>query len=148
MMLGLLVFTAAAAAGAASPREPFNVAISVDRRSVSRDKPCFAVDTVVTNEGKADQEIVVWTNYAWSWISGTNDVFLDISAMQNVRDLKRLKPKQQYRSPLTLCRAPSAKKEIALRLGFVPKAEQPASGQPDAARRHHVFWSNVVPVSF
>jgi len=148
MRAGLLLVVAAAASGVAAPPAPsLKVEISVDQR-VATGKDCFSVDTVITNTGQADQEIIVWTNYTWSWTSGTSDVGFDISALQNEPAHKVLKPKQQYRSPLALCRYREAKRPTTLRLGFVPRANGPVSGGVvDIAKSGGVVWGNVVTVN-
>jgi hypothetical protein len=140
----LLVVVAAASAVAASPAPSLKVEISVDQRAASG-KDCFSVDTVFTNTGQTDQEIIVWTNYAWSWTSATRDVGFNISALKNEPFHKVLKPNQQYRSPLYVCREHEGKRPTTLRLGFVPRAVGPVSGGVvDIAKSGGIFWSNAV----
>ena len=147
MRAGLLLVVAAAASGVAAPPAPsLKVAISVDQR-VATGKDCFLVDTVITNTGQTAQEIIVWTNYTWSWTSGTSDVGFDISALQNEPVHKVLKPKQQYRSPLAVCRLSRAERPTVLQLGVVPRAKGPVSGGAvDIAKSGGVVWGNVVTV--
>ena len=148
MRAGLLLVVAAAASGVAAPPAPsFKVEISVDQR-LATGKDCFSVDTVITNTGQADQEIIVWTNYTWSWLSGTRDVGFNTNAFGNEPFHKVLKPKQQYRSPLALCRRAEATKPMTLRLGFVPRADGLVSGGVvDIAKSGGVVWGNVVTVN-
>jgi hypothetical protein len=145
MRAGLLLVVAAAASGvAAPPASSLKVEISVDQR-VATGTDCFSVDTVITNTGQADQEIIVWTNYTWSWLSGTRDVGFNTNAFQNEPFHRVLKPKQQYRAPLALCRA---ERPTVLRLGFVPRAVGIVSGGVvDIAKSGGVVWGNVVTVN-
>jgi hypothetical protein len=148
MRAGLFLVVAAAASGVGAPPAPsLKVEISVDQR-VATGKDCFLVDTVITNTGQTDQEIIVWTNYAWSWTSGTSDVGFNISALRNEPFHKVLKPNQQHRAPLDVCRDHGGKRPTTLRLGFVPRAVGPVSGGVvDISKSGGVIWGNVVTVN-
>lgn len=131
-----------------SARSPsLRVEISIDQRGMASQGDCFWLDTGVTNTGSTEEEIVVWTNYAWSWISDSADIVLDVGARQNVPSRVVLKPGQRHSAKLNVCRLTGSKKPTTLRLGFVPRAELPAAGQDNLARWGGVFWSNPLTLS-
>jgi hypothetical protein len=127
--------------------ESFKVEVSIDRSSFDKNSTCFLVDARVTNDGNRDEQVISWTNQAWSWVSGTPSIVLNTSAKQNLATRMKLLPKQSHAVKVPICRALAAK-PATFRLGFVPRAEAPASGQADLKKWGGVFWSNVVSLAF
>lgn len=123
------------------------VEISVDKNRPPRPGDCFWLDTGITNTGSTDEEIILWTNHAWSWISESAEIVLDTAAIQNVPSHEVLKPRQRYSTKLHVCRLVGPKQPTSFRLGFVPRAELPAAGQNNLARWGGTFWSNPVTLS-
>jgi hypothetical protein len=132
------------AAGAHAHPGPLSVDAALDVRSLQQGGSCFLVDTVITNRGSADEEIVVWTNYAWSWVSDSPDITFNTGAKRNAPSRVVLKPNEKYSATLQTCRRRSPGKPIRFRLGFVPRAELPASGQNDVTKWGGTFWSGVL----
>lgn len=104
----------------------------------------FWVDTRIRNLTNKDQQIVVWSQSGWSWISDNHEIVPAIAAQQNVSRTVVIKPGQTYDLSVDVVGSPRTSKPITFRLGFYAKANLPFSGQPNFAKLHEseITWSN------
>jgi hypothetical protein len=146
MGLRVIVQSPQAVAGSNASSAAFKVEASIDKNSLQKSRGCFLVNTKITNSGYHDEGIVVWTNYAWSWVTDNAEITLNTSAAQNVSSHITLKPNQNYTAKLNVCSTAAHDKPITFRVGFVPRAELPASGQ-EVEKWSGIFWSNAVTLN-
>jgi hypothetical protein len=112
--------------------------------------PCSLVyvDVKLKNVSNRDQEIIFWTQPAWSFLSSSPEVQPAIDARQNIRLRWIFRPNEEYQTKVgiwTDAHAPS--KSIEFRLGFVPLAERPVSAQKDQRvleKWGGIVWSNEI----
>ena len=106
-------------------------------------KGMFLAETTVTNVSGIDQEIVVWTQYGWSWLSNNKAVQPGIEATKNYPTRSVLSPGQKYVAKVELSANPRSRRPLTFRLGFCPTPEGPISGMRNATSQV-VAWSNDV----
>jgi hypothetical protein len=130
---------------------PFKVEISISKDSLKADFykkiGAFFVDTKIKNLSNRNQDIIIWTQQGWSWISDNPDVFPGTEALQNIPVHITLKPDEEYIGRVETFTNHRKAKSITFRLGFFPKAERPVSGQPDMQKSNEIIWSNSVELS-
>src|SRR5215467_1243418 len=100
----LMALPSCGGVASSTPSASLQVEISIDKTGMARQRDCFWLDTGITNTGPAKEAIVVWTNYAWSWISEREDIVLDIGAKQNASTRVVLEPGQRHSAKLNVCR--------------------------------------------
>ncbi len=131
----------------------FKIEISVNQDSLKSDLYKkwgeFLVATKIRNISDADQEIVVWTQQGWSWISDNPNIVPGTEAAQNADTKIELKPGQEYAGAVELFCDPNKDRPLTFRLGFTPKAELPVSDQPGfgSAQAKLILWSNAVALA-
>jgi hypothetical protein len=131
----------------------FKIEISVNEDSLKTDMYKkwgeFLVATKIKNISGVEQEIVVWTQQGWSWISDNPDVVPGTEAAQNVDAKIELKPGQEYAGAVELFCDPNKNRPLTFRLGFTPKAALPASDQSGfgSAQAKVILWSNAVALA-
>lgn len=131
----------------------FKIEISVNQDSLKTETykkwGQFLVATKIKNVSDVDQEIVVWTQQGWSWISDNADVVPGTEAAQNADAKIELKPGQEYAGMVELFCDPNKNRPLMFRLGFTPKAELPVSDQSGfgSAQARVVLWSNAVALA-
>lgn len=103
----------------------------------------FWAETTVTNVSGINQEVVVWTQYGWSWLSNNEAVQPGIEATQNIATRSVLRPGQKYVARLELFASPRSRRPLTFRLGFYPTPERPIAGLKSAINQG-VFWSEDV----
>ena len=90
LAFGLLVCTVASGwcQGQAKGGDVFKIEVSVNQDSLKTEMYSkwgeFFVDTKIKNISDAEQEIEVWTQKGWSWVSDNPDVVPGTEALQNV----------------------------------------------------------------
>jgi hypothetical protein len=132
---------------------PFKVEISIHEASLKtdlyREWGEFFVDTKVENISNEDQNIIVWTQQGWSWISDNFGVVPGTEAANNSASKINLRPGQEYAGAVEIFFDPHKTKPVTFRLGFFPRAELPISGQPGFASLHsnEIVWSNPVTLT-
>jgi hypothetical protein len=131
----------------------FEIAISVNGDSLKTEMYKkwgeFFVDTKIKNISDADQEIVVWTQQGWSWVSDNPDVAPGTEAAKNIPAKIELKPGEEYAGAVELFCDPNKNKPLTFRLGFTPKAETPVSDEAGfaSAQNKVILWSNAVALT-
>ena len=150
----LLVF-ATSPAWADPASVTFKVEIAINRESLDAESyktyGVFFVETKVLNISDRDQEIIVWTQHGWSWLSSSPKVKPGIEAKKNEPSRITLKSNQDYVSKVAMWSDPHRNiKPVTFRLRFVPKAELPVSGQRverNIVKWGGTFWSNAVTLA-
>lgn len=102
----------------------------------------FWVETSVKNSGSKDENITVWTQPGWSWVTDNPAVAPDIEATKNIQTTVTLAPGKAYESRVQMHLVARAKKPIKFRLGFVPNTDRPVSTLPANEKPEKVIWSN------
>lgn len=131
----------------------FKIEISVNQDSLKSDTYKkwgeFLVATKIRNISGVDQEIVVWTQQGWSWVSDNPDVVPGTEAAQNADTKIELKPGQEYAGAVQLICDPNKNRPLTFRLGLTPKTEMPVSDQSGfgSAQAKVILWSNAVALA-
>lgn len=124
------------------------VEISIDQNSLKstfyNKTGRFYIDANVKNISNTNQEIIVWTQYGWSWISDRSDISPGIEAKKNSPKSIILKPGQEYISGIEMHSDPRRTGSLTFRLGFYPRAAFPVSTNMDKVKREDIIWSNPV----
>ncbi len=146
--LWLLAPSARGEDSALRARDVFRVEIFVDADSLNTDlfqsRGVFLVDTSVTNVSGRDQEIIVWSQYGWSWVADNRAVHPGIEALKNILVKKTLRSKQNYSAKVEMISDSGARRPVTFRLGFCPRAERPVTGLKDYGAAGGAYWSNPV----
>jgi hypothetical protein len=125
----------------------FKVEISVQEDSLKTDRYKqwgeFSVATKIKNTSDADQEIVVWTQQGWSWISDNPDVAPGTEAAKNVPSKIALKPGEEFEGAVEMICDPNKNRPLTFRLGFSPKTDADQSGF-GSVQAKVILWSNAV----
>jgi hypothetical protein len=136
-------------AWATSDPASFKVEISFKSKTSRTAEPVgmYFINTKVTNMSDHNQNIIVWTQAGWSWLSSNPAAAAPgTEAAQNVPQAIALKPHQEYDSAVEVFSDPR-RWPVTFKLGFVPRAELPVAGQQDKVGEWGgVFWSN--PITF
>ncbi len=113
--------------------------------------PCSLVfvDVKLKNVSNRDQEIIFWTQPAWSFLSSSPEVQPAIDAPgQNIRLRWIFRSNEEYETRVGVWTdAHKPKKSLTFRLGFVPRSERPVSAQKDQRvleKWGGIIWSNDV----
>jgi hypothetical protein len=156
LAFGLLVCAAASGWCQGPAKEngaAFKVEISVNQDSLKTETYKkwgeFFVDTKIKNISDAEQEIVVWTQQGWSWVSNNPNVAPGTEAAKNIPAKIDLKPGEEYAGAVELFCDPNKDRPLTFRLGFTPKAELPVSEQSGfgSAQAKVILWSNAVALA-
>ncbi len=115
----------------------------VSRRNASE----FYLETKITNIGATEQEIVVWTQQGWSWMSDTAAVTPGIEALKNVPTRVTLKPNERYNGRVEMFSNSQKTRPVTFRSGFFPQAARPIFGQPGMEKSEGIIWSNPVKLT-
>ncbi len=150
---------------------PFKVEILIDEKSLSEAVyktdgflwkagepihrcPCSLVfvDVKLKNVSNRDQEMIFWTQPAWSFLSSSPEVQPAIDAPgQNIRLRWIFRPNEEYETKVGVWTdAHETKKSLTFRLGFVPRSERPVSAQKDQRvleKWGGIIWSNEVTLT-
>src|SRR5712692_3872136 len=156
---------------AGRPSAPFTVEISIDEKHLSEVVyktdgflwkagepvhrcPCslIYVNVKLENTSNRDQEIIFWTQPAWSFLSSSPEVQPAIDAPgQNIRLRWIFRPNEEYETKVGVWTdAHETKKSLTFRLGFVPRSERPVSAQNDQRvleKWGGIIWSNEVTLT-
>lgn len=149
-ILAILVLRLGVAPALAVEKTDFKVQISIVRSSLRgttafRKYGGFFVDTTVVNTGTHDEHITVWTQYGWSWLSNNPDIHPGIEAAKNYSRKIVLMPGQTYSRWVEVWTSRKSDKPVTFRLGFVPNATLPVSGNTKRIDGWGgVYWSNSV----
>jgi len=128
----------------------FKIEISVKEDSLKTDRYKkwgeFMVEMKIKNISDAEQEIVVWTQQGWSWVSDNPDVLPGTEADKNIPAKIDLKPGEEFEGALELFCDPNKSRPLTFRLGFAPKSESPGTDQSGfgAEQAKVILWSNAV----
>src|SRR6266566_4840575 len=103
----------------------FAVEISIDQASLKtafyRETGTFYVDTKIKNISATNREIIVWTQYGWSWMSDSPGISPGIEALANYPSSITLKPGQEYHRAIEAHADPHRIGPVTFRLGFAPQ---------------------------
>ena len=130
---------------------PLKVEISVQQDSLRDDfykkLGRFYVSTKIKNISNENQEIIVWTQYGWCWISNQPEILPGEEATNNIPSHITLKPNEEYGGSVEMFVSPEIKAgSVTFRLGFNPHAEGLAwKTMPDATKV--AIWSNDVVIN-
>lgn len=139
--------------GQAKGGDVFKIEISVNQESLKSDLykkwGQFRVDTNIRNTSDAEQEIVVWTQQGWSWVSDNPDIVPGTEAAQNADAKIELKPGEEYAGSVDLFCDPNKDRPLTFRLGYSPKTERPVSDQSGfgSVEAKVILWSNAVALT-
>lgn len=155
LAFGLLVCTVASGwcQGQAKGGDVFKIEVSVNQDSLKTEMYSkwgeFFVDTKIKNISDAEQEIEVWTQKGWSWVSDNPDVVPGTEALQNVPAKIALKPGQEYAGAVEMFCDPNKERPLTFRMGFTPQADRPVSGQAGfgSAEANVIWWSNAAALT-
>ncbi len=105
----------------------------------------FFVDTFVTNITDKDQDVTVWTQTGWSWLSNNPNFSPGIEALKNSPKKITLKPGQNLHRQVEIWTGEHLKNASnnKFKLGFVASATRPVSGiaDPKDLDPNDVYWS-------
>lgn len=135
-------------ASARSDTASFRVQVSIDADSLNaapyKIRGVFFVKYTITNISVDDQNITVWTQHGWSWLSSSPEVSPGIEALQNISSRGTLHPREIYQSSVEMWTDPRGKRPVTFRLGFYPDATRPVSTMKGTDLGKAVSWSNEV----
>jgi hypothetical protein len=125
----------------------FAIEISIDNNSLNTEfynkTGTFFLDAKVKNISDTNQEIIVWTQYGWSWISDRSEIRPGIEAKKNYPSHITLKPGLEYSRAIEMHSDPQRTGSVTFQLGFYPRAEFPISTNRDKVKREDIVWSNL-----
>lgn len=131
----------------------FSVEVSFRQDSLKteffRKTGIFFVDTKIKNISNQNQNIIIWTQQGWSWVSDNPAVAPGIEALKNYPVNITLKPGEEYNGGVEMwLNSRRQMGPVTFRQGFVPRAGVPISANPKLIEKSGgVFWSNAVTLS-
>ncbi len=136
------------AAYSAKPKFAVKIRLEPISTEVRLPGNCLFIDTFVTNTSTQNEEIIVWTQSGWSWLSSNPSFMPGTEALKNSPAKITLKPGQQINRKVEIWVDANISNN-RFKLGFVPVTTRPVSEirNTKELNPHDIYWSNSLTYS-